>query len=76
MSPACGFSGDAFLDRHDVDVEVEHGLSGRRSIELLDQHAVGADRLLDLRRELLHHSHELGEPFGRDGEQVRRLAPW
>ena len=35
----------ALFARDDVDVEVEHGLAGCRAVELLDQHAVGADRL-------------------------------
>jgi len=68
-----GLDRDALFDRHDVEMEVEHGLAGGRAVELLDQHSVGAHGLLDLGCELLHHSHELGERLRLDVEQVVRL---
>src|SRR5581483_5779139 len=34
-------------DRYDVKMQVEHGLARGLAVELLDQDAVGADRLLD-----------------------------
>ena len=73
MMPAWGFSSVALFARDDVDVEVEHGLAGGRAVELRDQHAVGAHRLLDLGLELLHHGHQLGERLRRHVEQVARL---
>ena len=63
----------ALFARDDMDVEVEHGLAGGGAVELLDQHAFGAHRLLDLRRELLHHRHQSGERVRLDVEQIARL---
>ena len=63
----------ALSARDDVDVKVEHGLAGRRAIELLNEHAFGAHRVLNFRRELLHHPHESGERLGRNVEQIARF---
>src|SRR3990170_6571045 len=48
-SASMGLERLARFARDDVDMEVEHGLAGRRAVELLDQHAFGAHGLLDLR---------------------------
>src|SRR5262245_33579033 len=63
----------ALFARDDVDVKVEHGLAGGGAVELLNENAIRAHGVFDLRRELLHHGHELGEACRRNVEEIPRL---
>src|SRR5215217_5720737 len=57
FASAMGAERHAFIGRDDVEMQVEHGLPGRRFVELSQPDTVSASRLLHRPRHFLHQRH-------------------